>query len=54
MHNMHANAMATYEQWQPQTQGYSFQVIKEIVLFLCNLTCVFMFLQREGSDTCKT
>ena len=48
---MNANAMVTYEQWQPQTQGYSFQVIKEIVLFLCNLTCLFMFLQ---SDTCKT
>ena len=100
MQNMNANAMENNGQWQPLTQGYSFQVrrlfcffvtwlvclcfhrekvhaqakheckcygdlwtmattnsrlhfqvIKEIVLFLCNLTCLFMFLQ---SDTCKT
>ena len=109
MQNMNANAMVNNGQWQPQTQGYSFQVRRlfcffvtwlvclcfcrekdhkhaqhackcygdlwtmattnsrlyyiffckglcfkrrRFFLFLCNLTCVFMFLQREGSDTC--
>ncbi|CAN7071239.1 unnamed protein product [Brassica oleracea var. botrytis] len=65
MQNMNANAMVDNGQWQQQTQGYSSYFIlrttqgysfqgMRLFCFLCNLTCVFMFSQREGSHTCKT